>query len=164
MRIIRLPYRRHNLTGRGIGGIFARLLSFAKPVLKSVAKSAVKSAAPLAKKTLKTLGKEALTATTSTLGDVLSGDMTPKEAIVKNAKAGLSNVARTTRKRVKEALENESESSIPIKRARKRKRKKQRGGSAVKQRRVNKRKKKKNQQIKKSANRRRRRPRKSIFA
>ena len=116
MRIIRLPYRRQQITGRGIGGIFARLLSFAKPVLKSVAKSA----APLAKRTLKTLGKEALTATTSKLGDVLSGEMSAKEAISKNAKAGLSNVARTTRKRVKEALEGGTEPIIPIKRARKR--------------------------------------------
>ena len=160
MRVIRLPYRRHQLMGRGIGGIFAKLLSFAKPVLKSVAKSA----APIARKTLKTLGKEALTATTSTLGDVLSGDMTPKEAISKNAKVGLSNVARVTRKRVKEALEKETDSTIPIKRARKRKRKKQRGGSAVKQRQTSRRKKKKNRQSKKSTNRRRRRPRKSIFA
>ena len=156
MRIIRLPYRRPPVTGRGIGGIFAKLLSFAKPVLKSVAKSA----APLAKKTLKTLGKEALTATTSTLGDVLSGE-SPKEALAKNAKAGLSNVARATRKRVIESLQNGSESSIPIKRARKRR--KQRGRGISKQRRVGRRKKKKAQQTSKAAKRRRRRPRRSIF-
>ena len=157
MRIIRLPYRRPPVRGRGIGGIFAKLLSFAKPVLKSVAKSA----APLAKKTLKTLGKEALTATTSTLGDVLSGE-SPKEALAKNAKAGLSNVARATRKRVIETLQNGSESSIPIKRARKRR--KQRGRGISKQRRVGRRKKKKARQSNKVAKRRRRRPRSSIFA
>ena len=161
MRIIRLPYRRPPVTGRGIGGIFAKLLSFAKPVLKSVAKSA----APLAKKTLKTLGKEVLTATTSTLGDVLSGESS-KEALAKNAKAGLSNVARATRKRVIESLQNGSESSIPIKRARKRRkqRRKQRGRGISKQRRVGRRKKRKAQRINKAANRRRQRPRRSIFA
>ena len=82
MRTLQLPYRARRLEGKGIGGLFSRLGSFVRPLLKT----AIKSTRPIAKQVAKQLATEGISATTSTAADMLSG-VAPKEAIRKQGRS-----------------------------------------------------------------------------
>lgn len=91
MKFIKIPYRRRHMTGKGLGGLFAKLSTFVKPLLKT----AMKAAKPLAKKTLKEMGRHGLSAASGTMNDMLTNNMSFKEAAKKNATQGLQNVKKT---------------------------------------------------------------------
>lgn len=99
MKIIRIPYHRRHMRGSGLGGLFSKLTTFVKPLLKS----AFQAAKPLAKQTLKEIGKHGLHAASSTINDALTGDMTLKEAARKNIKKGWKRAKKTGVRGAKQA-------------------------------------------------------------
>ena len=102
MKILRLPMRRihmqRNLRGHGLGGLFARLATLVKPILKT----AVRSAKPYVKQTLKQLGKQGIQAASSTISDVVEG-VPLKQAAKRNAVTSLQKVKQTVKKGAKRA-------------------------------------------------------------
>ena len=102
MKILRLPMRRihmqRNLRGHGLGGLFARLATLVKPILKT----AVRSAKPFVKQTLKQLGKQGIQAASSTISDVVEG-VPLKQAAKRNAVTSLQKVKQTVKKGAKRA-------------------------------------------------------------
>ena len=102
MKILRLPMRRihmqRNLRGHGLGGLFARLATLIKPILKT----AVRSAKPYVKQTLKQLGKQGIQAASSTISDVVEG-VPLKQAAKRNAVTSLQKVKQTVKKGAKRA-------------------------------------------------------------
>ena len=102
MKILRLPMRRihmqRNLRGHGLGGLFARLVTLVKPILKT----AVRSAKPFVKQTLKQLGKQGIQAASSTISDVVEG-VPLKQAAKRNAVTSLQKVKQTVKKGAKRA-------------------------------------------------------------
>ena len=102
MKILRLPMRRihmqRNLRGHGLGGLFARLVTLVKPILKT----AVCSAKPFVKQTLKQLGKQGIQAASSTISDVVEG-VPLKQAAKRNAVTSLQKVKQTVKKGAKGA-------------------------------------------------------------
>ena len=103
MNILKLPLRRvharRNLRGHGLGGLFARLGTLVKPLLKT----AVQAAKPIAKQTLKELGKEGLSAASSTLSDVIKG-VPIKQAVKKNVKSSAQRAEAIAKQGGKRAL------------------------------------------------------------
>ena len=101
MKVLSLPRRRvHPMRGHGIGGIFSRIASFVKPLLRS----AVTAAKPIAKQTLKKLGKTGLQVAASTLGDVVEGGIPLKQAVKQNVKRGVKRGKSTIKAGAKKAL------------------------------------------------------------
>ena len=104
MKTIQLPLRRvhiqRNLRGYGLGGLFSRLGTFLKPLLKTAASAAK----PIAKQTLKELGQQGLNVATSTLTDVIEGRAPVKEAMKKNVKRGAKEAKSVLQRGVKRAL------------------------------------------------------------
>ena len=102
MKILRLPMRRihmqRNLRGHGLGGLFARLATLVKPILKT----AVRSAKPYVKQTLKQLGKQGIQAASSTISDVVEG-VPLKQAAKRNAVTSLQKVKQMVKKGAKRA-------------------------------------------------------------
>ena len=102
MKILRLPMRRihmqRNLRGHGLGGLFARLATLVKPILKT----AVRSAKPYVKQTLKQIGKQGVQAASSTISDVVEG-VPLKQAAKRNAVTSLQKVKQTVKKGAKRA-------------------------------------------------------------
>ena len=102
MKILRLPMRRihmqRNLRGHGLGGLFARLATLVKPILKT----AVRSAKPFVKQTLKQLGKQGIQAASSTISDVVEG-VPLKQAAKRNAVTSLQKVKQMVKKGAKRA-------------------------------------------------------------
>ena len=103
MNTIKLPLRRvhmqRNLRGHGLGGLFARIGTFLKPLLRT----AVRAAKPIAKKTLKELGNQGLNVASSTLTDVLTGDAPLKEAVRRNVRQGVRGASSTLKQGAKQA-------------------------------------------------------------
>ena len=126
MKTIQLPLRRihmqRNMRGYGLGGLFSKLGVFIKPLLRT----AVRAAKPIAKQTLKELGKQGLNVATSTLTDVISGQVPLKEAVKKNARQGAREAKATIKRGAKRALTHAHED---IKRLRQ-------GGSGIKRKSV----------------------------
>ena len=95
MKTVHLPLRRihlqRNLRGYGLGGLFSRLGTFLKPLLRTAASAAK----PIAKQTLKELGKQGLNVATSTLTDVIEGRAPVKEAMKRNVKQGAKKAKST---------------------------------------------------------------------
>ena len=104
MKTVHLPLRRihlqRNLRGYGLGGLFSRLGTFLKPLLRTAASAAK----PIAKQTLKELGKQGLNVATSTLTDVIEGRAPVKEAMKRNVKQGAKKAKSTLQGGVKRAL------------------------------------------------------------
>lgn len=102
MKILHLPMRRihmqRNLRGHGLGGLFARLATLVKPILKT----AVRSAKPYVKQTLKQLGKQGIQAASSTISDVVEG-VPLKQAAKRNAVNSLQKAKQTVTKGAKRA-------------------------------------------------------------
>ena len=88
------------MSGKGLGGLFARLSTYVRPLLKT----ALKAAKPLAKKTLKQLGKHGAEVASATLNDVVSNNMSLKEAAKKNVRQGMSKAKKTATRGVKKAV------------------------------------------------------------
>ena len=105
MRTIKLPLRRihmqRNLRGYGLGGLFARIGTFLKPLLKT----AVHAAKPIAKQTLKELGNQGLNVASSTLADVIAGDAPIKDTVKRNVKRGAKEAKNTMTRGAKRALD-----------------------------------------------------------
>ena len=104
MRTIKLPLRRvhmqRNLRGYGLGGLFARIGSFLKPLLRT----AVHAAKPIAKQTLKELGNQGLNVASSTLADVVAGNAPLKDAVKRNVKRGVKEAKSTVKQGAKRAF------------------------------------------------------------
>lgn len=101
MKILRLPMRRtHPMRGRGLGGIFSRVLSFVKPLLKT----AVTAAKPIAKQTLKKLGKTGLDVAASTAADIIEGGVPIKKAVKRNVRKGIKKGKTTLKEGATSAL------------------------------------------------------------
>ena len=102
MKILRLPMRRihmqRNLRGHGLGGLFARLATLVKPILKT----AVRSAKPYVKQTLKQIGKQGVQAASSTISDVVEG-VPLKQAAKRNAVTSLQKAKQMVKKGAKRA-------------------------------------------------------------
>ena len=86
------------MRGHGLGGLFARLATLVKPILKT----AVRSAKPFVKQTLKQLGKQGIQAASSTISDVVEG-VPLKQAAKRNAVTSLQKVKQTVKKGAKRA-------------------------------------------------------------
>ena len=103
MNTIKLPLQRihmqRNMRGHGLGGLFARIGTFLKPLLRT----AVRAAKPIAKKTLKELGNQGLNVASSTLTDVLTGDAPLKEAVRRNVRQGVRGASSTLKRGAKQA-------------------------------------------------------------
>ena len=90
-----------NLRGHGLGGLFARIGTFLKPLLKT----AVRAAKPIAKKTLKELGNQGLNVASSTLTDVMTGEAPLKEAVRRNVRRGAREATTTLKRGARQALD-----------------------------------------------------------
>ena len=134
MKFIKIPYRRRHMKGKGLGGLFAKLSTFVKPLLKT----AMRAAKPLAKKTLKEIGRHGMTAS-STVNDMLTNNMSLKEAAKKNVSQGLKNVKKTAARGAKRAVKASAREVMKDI-----KRKKQTGSGTVKKKKKGGMKKKKN--------------------
>ena len=95
---MRRIHMQRNLRGHGLGGLFARLATLVKPILKT----AVRSAKPYVKQTLKQLGKQGIQAASSTISDVVEG-VPLKQAAKRNAVNGLQKAKQTVKKGAKRA-------------------------------------------------------------
>ena len=86
------------MRGHGWGGLFSRLTSYVKPLLKS----AVRAARPVARETLRELGEQGLNVATSTLSDIAEGNNV-KEALKRNVRRGATRAKSTLKTGVKRA-------------------------------------------------------------
>ena len=103
MRVLQLRDRRphtHMQKGAGIGSIFSKLLTYARPIVRT----ALKAAAPQAKRTLKSLAKTGLSVAGNSVADAIGGDISLKQAIAKNARQGASDAKRTVKQGTKRML------------------------------------------------------------
>ena len=92
--------RSHPMRGKGLGGIFSRVISFVKPLLKS----AVTAAKPIAKESLKQLGKTGLDVAASTAADIIEGGVPIKKAVRKNVRRGMKKGKATLKDGAKNVL------------------------------------------------------------
>ena len=107
MRIYQLPSAQpgvrahgHVQRGSGIGSIFSKLLSYARPLVKT----ALKASRPYAKKALKSLAKTGISVVGDTVADVAGGDVSVKEAVKKNLKRGVSKIGQSAQQGAKRMM------------------------------------------------------------
>ena len=134
MRILQLRDRRphmHQQRGAGIGSVFAKLLTYARPIVRT----ALKAAAPQAKRTLKSLAKTGLSVAGNSMADAIGGDLSLKQAIAKNARQGMSEAGRTVKSGAKRMLQDAGHGVVKdIKRRRVSKKRKTQKGKGVRSR------------------------------
>ena len=107
MRIYQLPSAQpgvrphsHIQRGSGIGSIFSKLLTYARPLVKS----ALKASRPYAKRAIKSMAKTGVSVLGNTVADVAGGDVSVKEAVKKNLKRGASEIGQSAQRGAKQML------------------------------------------------------------